>query len=837
MLLVIALLQSQSTIRVRAWGPQAIRVQICADVCDDSLPGALGEAPPPQPIGSEQLSSIGDDGTYSGNLRCIAAAAEDAGAVPSVICHRISDNLLLLRATRITVPSAATGGSATFTFKGSATSVFGMGQNRPGAAPMGSPGGPFDTRSMDARNQSFDFRRAMSNEGGATNAAPFIIGGRSAPAAAAAGSTGGDFTFGLLFNSPSYGGMDIGESNVTCYTAPDQSGGVAPIRKQLDFLILTTAAVQSGARSGAFSIHEAYTAAVGRVPMMPASFQLYWHCKNRYATQTELLDAARYLHAHAPYQVGVLVIDWFHWSIMGDWSFDPTYWPDPLAMVEECARYGIEIMASVWPFTCKNSRSFDMMTTSGWVASNGTGAPFDAYGACRLVDPSNTAAQQYVWSLLNTSYAQYGIRSFWLDCSEPWNPPSGSAFFGDPRVPGASKWSWADAGAMYDVAWPKLFRDGLEHALGIGDGQQKKVKGLDGVLLPRAGWIGTWKHGASLWNGDIGSTLPILATSLKTILSAQLTGFGWMTIDGGGYAGGDSQSPAYRETQLRWMQLTLTLPIMRQHGQRDHTIFNWYGDANEQALVSLVHLRFNLSTYIGAELAKLAKTGRPFNRPLMWDFPADVTTWALAERGLGTQNGAHGAPSGGTAAIVAAALKPGDVVVAEPCGVAPRVSLDTPSGGECSYMYRYIFRESCSQFDSLPLTSLTIPLDQVRCSFGLPHPRPRLRPQPPHCAWTRTLQQISAPRTGSVNRRCGSARQASRRTRGRAASAPMIRSTQRYATSATLGSLAPMAARRAAGCTACASTRRAAGTRRPAAAAAAACFLLLLLLHRQPGAL
>ena len=28
-------------------------------------------------------------------------------------------------------------------------------------------------------------------------------------------------------------------------------------------------------------------------------------------------------------------------------------------------------------------------------------------------------------------------------------------------------------------------------------------------------------------------------------------------------------------------------------------------------------------------------------------------------------------------------------------------------------MYRYIFRESCSQFDSLPLTYLTIPLDQV----------------------------------------------------------------------------------------------------------------------------
>ena len=43
----------------------------------------------------------------------------------------------------------------------------------------------------------------------------------------------------------------------------------------------------------------------------------------------------------------------------------------------------------------------------------------------------------------------------------------------------------------------------------------------------------------------------------------------WTTVDGGGYCGGDSQSPAYRETQLRWMQVSATLPIMRQHGQRD----------------------------------------------------------------------------------------------------------------------------------------------------------------------------------------------------------------------------------------------------------------------------
>ena len=48
---------------------------------------------------------------------------------------------------------------------------------------------------------------------------------------------------------------------------------------------------------------------------------------------------------------------------------------------------------------------------------------------------------------------------------------------------------------------------------------------------------------------------------------------------------------------------------------------------------------------------------------------------------------------------------PADAARPLSAGNAP---LAKPSDGECSFMYRYIPRESCSQFDSLPLTSLTI---------------------------------------------------------------------------------------------------------------------------------
>ena len=33
--------------------------------------------------------------------------------------------------------------------------------------------------------------------------------------------------------------------------------------------------------------------------------------------------------------ISVIVIDYFHWTMQGEWKFDPEKWPDPKAMVDE----------------------------------------------------------------------------------------------------------------------------------------------------------------------------------------------------------------------------------------------------------------------------------------------------------------------------------------------------------------------------------------------------------------------------------------------------------------------------------------------------------------------
>lgn len=63
----------------------------------------------------------------------------------------------------------------------------------------------------------------------------------------------------------------------------------------------------------------------------------FWQCKLRYQTQEELLQVAReYRRRELP--IDLIVIDFFHWPMQGDWKFDEKYWPDPGKLVK---RYSV----------------------------------------------------------------------------------------------------------------------------------------------------------------------------------------------------------------------------------------------------------------------------------------------------------------------------------------------------------------------------------------------------------------------------------------------------------------------------------------------------------------
>jgi len=581
-------------ILIRPWGKNSFRIQVAKDGVKlrDDLPSAIiGTSP-------SDFSSSGDP-IVNGNLK---AEVDPDGMLTF---SRVSDGVILLRETERVTPS-----STTLNFSSCATKLYGMGQERHGYSNSG----------LNVIGQSFNF--SVGSEGGPDEQLPWII----------AGNPDSGFQFGFLWNNPAMGGVKFGSSDMQWSTV--KGDGKQFLREQLEFFV-TTFASGSVPSQRVFDIMHSYVDAVGHIPMMPEWATGYWHSKNRYHTQTELLEVAQGFHNRS-IPVDVIVIDWFHWKTMGDWSFNSRDWPDPKSMVDQLAAMGMQVMVSVWPFTCPGSRSYDNITANNWMTTY-----FDADGKrtrngiethgknCHLVDATNPDLRKFVWSLIVSGYYQYGIKVFWLDASEPEG-------FGDQEK--NASWSagaMQDMGSMFVNYWAQTFHDGLRNS-----GEK------DIIMLPRGGWVGSWRYGAALWSGDIGGTLPVMANQVPAGISAQMSGIGWWTTDIGGYSGGNSQDATYREIIVRWFQYGMTCPLFRQHGHRDHTAIWYYGDRDEKIIGDIIKLRASLKPYILQHMSLLNQEGRPFNRPLFWDFPEDPKTWEIAESGLGGFVGPHQIPDG-----------------------------------------------------------------------------------------------------------------------------------------------------------------------------------------------
>ncbi len=179
--------------------------------------------------------------------------------------------------------------------------------------------------------------------------------------------------YGMLWNNPAVGQVTFGK-NYTEWTARST--------KQMDYW-LTVA-------DGPKQILENYTAVTGRAPMFPEDRMGLWQCKLRYRTQDEVLSVARQYQKEGIH-IDQIVIDFFHWTVQGDWKFDTTYWPDPKAMVDELHSMGIKVIVSVWPSVDRKSENFQPMMDRGLLilTERGAAQTYDYQGDCVEIDVFN----------------------------------------------------------------------------------------------------------------------------------------------------------------------------------------------------------------------------------------------------------------------------------------------------------------------------------------------------------------------------------------------------------------------------------------------------------------
>ena len=375
-------------------------------------------------------------------------------------------------------------------------------------------------------------------------------------------------------------------------------------------------------------IYAGYRTLTGDVPMLPKSAYGYIQCKQRYTSQQELMAVAKgYRDRHYP--IDDLVIDWFHYTRMGEMDMDPAKWPDPIAMNQQLHAMNYHVMISVWPRFVPEDRFYATLLKNDWFEklADGTptnGLPYDRAGSD--IDTTNPAAAQWYWQTIKDNYVAKGFDAFWADETEPDLPPNSSYFH---IGPGTEFFN------IYPLFHTAAFYNGMRH-----DMPERAL------ILARDSYLGAQHNGTIFWSSDISPTWDVLRRQVPTGINFVASGMPYWSTDIGGwqYLPGyhkperpvlidpsDARDEVghyddYPELYVRWFEYGAFQPNFRSHGSRPQNEVWSYGKQAEPILAKYLRLRYQLMPYLYSLGHAANRTGAPFMRGLFMDFGADPRT-------------------------------------------------------------------------------------------------------------------------------------------------------------------------------------------------------------------
>ena len=424
--------------------------------------------------------------------------------------------------------------------------------------------------------------------------------------------------YGFLWNNPALGQAIFGK-NYTQWTALST--------RQMDYWVTVADTPKA--------LLETYTSVTGRAPEFPEDLMGLWQCKLRYRTQEEVLEVAHRYEAEGIH-IDQIVIDFFHWTVQGDWKFDKTYWPDPKAMVEELHRMGIKVIVSVWPSVDRRSENFGPMLERGLLIRTERGAAqtYDYQGDCVEIDVFNPEAREYIWQVCQKNYGSLGIDGYWLDNSEP---DYGVYDFDHYRYFEGPALSCSN---LYPQLYCRAFDDPMRRHAPF-------------VNLIRCAWAGSQKYAALVWSGDVPSTFEAFRDQLKAGLNMGLAGIPWWTTDIGGFMTDDVSDPLFLQLLIRWYQFAVYSAVLRMHGDRGpynipplddrdwgggylHTGQSnelWsYGEENYRIMRKYYDIRIGMHDYIKGLFEEASQNGSPLIRTMFYEFPEDARCWEIEDQ-------------------------------------------------------------------------------------------------------------------------------------------------------------------------------------------------------------
>ena len=134
------------------------------------------------------------------------------------------------------------------------------------------------------------------------------------------------------------------------------------------------------------------------------------------------------------------------------------------------------------------------------------------------------------------------------------------------------------------------------------------------LMFSRSSYIGAHRYGG-IWQGDNKSWWSHLLMNMQMTASLNMVGFLYTGADTGGF-GCDTTE----ELMLRWLQLSVFMPLMRNHsalGTREQELYRF---RNCEDCKKMIEIRYGLIPYLYSEFMKAAINDDMMFRPLGFDF-------------------------------------------------------------------------------------------------------------------------------------------------------------------------------------------------------------------------
>lgn len=159
-----------------------------------------------------------------------------------------------------------------------------------------------------------------------------------------------------------------------------------------------------------------------------------------------------------------------------------------------------------------------------------------------------------------------------------------------------------------------------------GEGMQAHDANRRRLLFSRASYIGAHRYGG-VWQGDNHSWWSHILLNLRMLPSLNMCGFLYTGADIGGFNGDTTE-----DLLLRWLQLGVFTPLMRNHacqGTREQEIYRF---STQEKMRDIVTVRYALIPYLYSEYMKAALTDGCMFRPLAFDYPQDETACRVEDQ-------------------------------------------------------------------------------------------------------------------------------------------------------------------------------------------------------------